>query len=311
MQKISYFLTIAVVCSLAAWSSNGSEGDGSAATGSKGSKGFTKTPSGLSYNIHTKNAGEKAKFGDFLTLQMQYTTMSDSVIFSSYKKDKPLSFKFQKTLFKGILNEGLTQMAAGDSASFYVPADSLYSNRLPKFLKEGDKLKYTISLQKIQSQAEYQKERNEVKAVRTTADNKQIDAYVAEKSLKLEKTASGLRYAISAAGSGETPRADQTVKMKYTAKLLNGTEVETSNGEAKEMPLNRQVRGLREGLMLLKKGGKGTFIIPSTLAYGERQRGSIPGNSVLVYDVEVTDITANAAPKKGGKSKNVPKPAKK
>ena len=62
MQKISYFLTIAVVCSLAACSSNGSEGGGSTSTSSKG---FTQTPSGLSYNIHTKNAGEKAKFGNF------------------------------------------------------------------------------------------------------------------------------------------------------------------------------------------------------------------------------------------------------
>ena len=309
MQKFSYFLTIAYLCSLAACSSNGSEGG--SAVSSTNSKGFTQTPSGLSYNIHTKNEGEKAKFGDFLTLQMQYTTMSDSVIFSSYNKENPLSFKFQKTLFKGILNEGLTQMAAGDSASFYVPADSLYSNRLPKFLKEGDKLKYTISLQKIQSQEEYQKERNDAKALRTTEDNKQIDAYLSGKSLKMETTPSGLRHAISEEGSGETPRADQTVKMKYTAKLLDGTEVESSKGEAKEMPLNRQVRGLREGLMMLKKGGKATFLIPSTLAYGERQRGTIPGNSVLVYDVEITDIIANETPKSAPKKQNVPKPAKK
>ena len=209
------------------------------------------------------------------------------------------------------MNEGLTQMAAGDSATFYVPADSLYSNRLPKFLNAGDKLKYTISLQKIQSQQEYQEERNAVKAARTAEDNKKIDGYLSEKSLKMESTASGLRYNISKEGSGEKPRADQTVKMKYTATLLDGTEVESSKGEAKDMPLNRQVRGLREGLMMLKKGGKATFLIPSTLAYGERQRGVIPGNSVLMYDVEVTDITANAAPKSAPKKVNTPKPAKK
>ncbi|MGB1204276.1 MAG: FKBP-type peptidyl-prolyl cis-trans isomerase [Chitinophagales bacterium] len=304
MQKISYFLTIVYLCSLIACSSNGSEGGSTT-----GSKGFTQTPSGLSYNIHTKNAGEKAKFGDFLTLQMQYTTMNDSTIFSSYNKPNPLSFKFQKTLFKGILNQGLTQMAAGDSATFYVPADSLYSNRLPKFLKAGDKLKYTISLQKIQSQAEYQAERNKAKAVRTAEDNKKIDAYLSGKSLKMETAASGLRYTIGTAGSGEKPRADQTVKMKYTTKLLDGTEVESSKGKAKDMPLNRQVRGLREGLMMLKKGGKATFLIPSTLAYGERQRGQIPGNSVLVYDVEVTDIADTAPPKSAPKKTTPPKPA--
>jgi FKBP-type peptidyl-prolyl cis-trans isomerase FkpA len=121
--------------------------------------GGTKGGNGVSYKVHTSKGGEKAKVGDFLTLNLQYATQKDSVIFSSYNKPKPLSFKFQPTLFKGVLNEGLAQMGAGDSATFLVPTDSLYGQRMPKFLKSGENIKYTISLLKVQSQTEYQQEK--------------------------------------------------------------------------------------------------------------------------------------------------------
>jgi FKBP-type peptidyl-prolyl cis-trans isomerase len=39
--------------------------------------------------------------------------------------------------------------------------------------------------------------------------------------------------------------------------------------------------------MLLKSGGKGTFVIPSSIAYGDQARGPIEANSVLVFEVEL------------------------
>lgn len=126
--------------------------------------GASSTSKGVKYTIHTNKGGTKPKVGDFLTLNMQYATEKDSLLFSSYKKEKPLSFKMQPTLFKGVLNDGLLQMGAGDSATFFVPADTLYGDRLPKFLKKGERIKYTISLIKVQTQAEYQDEKMKERA---------------------------------------------------------------------------------------------------------------------------------------------------
>ena len=43
----------------------------------------------------------------------------------------------------------------------------------------------------------------------------------------------------------------------------------------------------------MKKGGKATLIIPSSLGYGERQQSNeIPPYAPLVFDVEVLDIIA-------------------
>lgn len=139
-----YIIFLLTICLLAACSKGGGKG--------------------VKYQIHTSKGTEKAKIGDFLTLNLQYATEKDSVIFSSYKKPKPLSFKFQPTLFKGVLNDGLAKMGAGDSATFLVPADSLYGQRMPKFLKSGDRIKYTLTLLKVQSQEEYQKEKIQERA---------------------------------------------------------------------------------------------------------------------------------------------------
>jgi FKBP-type peptidyl-prolyl cis-trans isomerase len=55
--------------------------------------------------------------------------------------------------------------------------------------------------------------------------------------------------------------------------------------------MGQVIPGWDEGLMLLKKGSKAKFIIPSPLAYGENGAGAlIPANSILVFDVEVTDV---------------------
>jgi FKBP-type peptidyl-prolyl cis-trans isomerase len=289
MEKLN-FLGICIVLLCIFSCASDKNGGGAGLLG--GSASYVTSANGVKYIIHNAHDGTKAKFGDFLSMNLQYTTTNDSLIFSSYKKPKPLSFKFQKTLFKGVLNEGLQQMAALDSATFLVPADSIWGERLPNYLKPGDKIKYTVSLLKIQTQEEYQEERNARLDRQRDVDTKEIEAYLAKSGDKLEKTASGLYYGITKAGSGKAPSNDDVATAKYTVTLLDGTEVESTSGKFKELPLNRQIRGLREGIGLLKKGGSGTLLIPSTIAYGERKRGKIPPNSNLIYTIEISDIGA-------------------
>jgi FKBP-type peptidyl-prolyl cis-trans isomerase len=51
------------------------------------------------------------------------------------------------------------------------------------------------------------------------------------------------------------------------------------------------IPGWEEGMALLKKGSKAKLFIPSPLAYGPQERGDkLPANSVLVFDIDVTDI---------------------
>jgi FKBP-type peptidyl-prolyl cis-trans isomerase len=137
---------------------------------------------------------------------------------------------------------------------------------------------------------------------------KTIDAYVAEKGLTAQKTENGLYYVIENEGTGEATTPGTTMYVNYAGYLLNGTLFDTSwpeiakanNMFSEERPyeplsvnvgMGQVIPGWDEGLMLLKKGSKAKFIIPSPLAYGENGAGAlIPANSILVFDVEVTDV---------------------
>ncbi len=53
----------------------------------------------------------------------------------------------------------------------------------------------------------------------------------------------------------------------------------------------RVIRGWDEGLLLLNKGAKATFVIPSDLGWGEQGAPPmIPAFAVTVFTVEVVDI---------------------
>lgn len=106
-------------------------------------------------------------------------------------------------------------------------------------------------------------------------------------------TTSGLQYQVLQQGSGDRhPTATDTVRVHYHGTLIDGTVFDSSveRGETITFPLNRVIPGWTEGLQLMKVGDKFRFFIPSGLAYGSRQAGKIPGNSVLIFDVELFAI---------------------
>lgn len=112
-----------------------------------------------------------------------------------------------------------------------------------------------------------------------------------------EETESGLRYSITKENpSGSSPKAGDVVKVHYSGSFLDGKVFDSSlEGEPIEFPIGmgRVIPGWDEGIMLLKEGEKAELVIPSELAYGARQVGPIPANSVLKFEVELIEVIEN------------------
>lgn len=113
---------------------------------------------------------------------------------------------------------------------------------------------------------------------------------------------SGLQYKVLAEGSGESPKPEDTVTVKYRGTLINGTEFDNSDkapGGTVNFAANRVIPGWTEALTHMKPGSKWQLFIPPNLAYGENGHGgSIGPNVTLQFDVELVSFTAPPPPAK-------------
>ncbi len=107
-------------------------------------------------------------------------------------------------------------------------------------------------------------------------------------------TATGLKYVDAVVGTGESPSLGKTVTVHYTGRLENGTKFDSSvdRGQPYQFPIGmgEVIKGWDEGVMTMKVGGKRKLIIPPRLGYGSQDKGVIPPNSTLIFDVELLGV---------------------
>jgi FKBP-type peptidyl-prolyl cis-trans isomerase FkpA len=127
-----------------------------------------------------------------------------------------------------------------------------------------------------------------------------------------QKTATGLIYQEIKAGKGAQPKAVDTVKVHYVGTLIDGKEFDSSikRGEPVEFSLGQVIPCWTEGVAKMKVGGKARLVCPADLAYGDQGRPPIiPAGATLVFEVELLDVKAPAAP--ATKTPATPKAGKK
>ena len=117
-----------------------------------------------------------------------------------------------------------------------------------------------------------------------------IEQYIASNNLNTQMTSSGLLYVIEEEGTGNQPTGDQAIVLNIKEYLLNGDLIFDSENTPFVSELSGLFTGLRESVGLLKKGGKGTFIIPSNLAFGSSGSGSIPPNTPILFELELVEV---------------------
>jgi FKBP-type peptidyl-prolyl cis-trans isomerase FkpA len=124
-------------------------------------------------------------------------------------------------------------------------------------------------------------------------DIAEIKQYLTDKGLTSQatETATGLHYIITTPGTGGHPTLSNNVKVKYKGYTTDGSVFEeTKDGKVVDYLLSNLITGWQEGIPLLQKGGKGVFVLPSHIAYGERGANGILPNTVLVFEIELVDF---------------------
>jgi len=171
------------------------------------------------------------------------------------------------------LYEGLTLLREGERAILLAPFD------------RSDNKQGTLLL------PAYTPVRYDIRVLRIRSEDVQINEYLtAQRLTNVERTTSGLRFRLTQARPDSAQvKAGQTVFMKYTGLLLNGTQFDinqTGNYNFK-VGEGQTVKGFEEAVQKLRVGEKATIILPSTIGYGAQGRNSIPPYAPLRFDVEI------------------------
>ena len=110
-------------------------------------------------------------------------------------------------------------------------------------------------------------------------------------------TKSGLQIQTIRGGEGAPPTDNDVAMISITGTLRDGTIFqEPASGP---FPVSGGIPGFTEALKLMQKGGKYKIWIPSEIGYGasdipDPKTGAIaiPGGSMLIFDVELTDFVS-------------------
>lgn len=92
-------------------------------------------------------------------------------------------------------------------------------------------------------------------------------------------------------GTGSAASNGRLLSVTYTGWLVNGTQFDSNVGKdtyAFTLGTGTVIPGWDQGLVGMRVGGKRRLVIGSALAYGTQGHGTVPSNSTLVFDVQLT-----------------------
>jgi FKBP-type peptidyl-prolyl cis-trans isomerase len=172
----------------------------------------------------------------------------------------------------GLVASGITQVLEDSSAFNQVTAELVFQQLNKELSKqEADKAE-AAALENLEKGKAFLEENGKREGVVTTE--------------------TGLQYEVITKGDGPVPADTSKVKVHYEGTLIDGEIFDSSyeKGEPITFRLNRVIPGWTEGVQLMTVGSTYRFFLPSNLGYGPRGNSRVPGNSVLIFKVELLGI---------------------
>ncbi|MBI3512037.1 MAG: FKBP-type peptidyl-prolyl cis-trans isomerase [Bacteroidetes bacterium] len=170
---------------------------------------------------------------------------------------------------------------------FALRVDSIYTKKKwDDFVAEGNRQMHIMQViqdslgsirQKAQMMAPEMKKQ----------DAKLLKKYLADNHVTVKPDKDGIYYIENSPGTNEAIQFGMTVSLRYTGKYLDGTIFDTNELSPQQdlltfqLGVDQMITGFTNGVMKMKKGGKGTLIIPPAMGYQD--------SITRVFNVEVID----------------------
>jgi FKBP-type peptidyl-prolyl cis-trans isomerase len=122
-------------------------------------------------------------------------------------------------------------------------------------------------------------------------DIEQIETYIKEKQLPMQRYADGYYGMITKQGAGRKAVDGTTLTLRMTIRLLNGAVCYRDSVLTFIPGKTTAIPGLHHVANSLQKGTLARYIFPPSMAYGLYGDGRhIPQRSILEYDIEVLEV---------------------
>lgn len=261
---------------------------------------YKEGPEGIFYKLLTLGESEtKADFGDYITADIRYMTMKDSVFFSGRRK-----LQFEPSEAKGSIEVCFKMLAEGESANFIISASEFFTKTLgtevPDFIGEDDKMKLYLNILEIQTEDEYENEKEAfLNWINDFGDYERVllEQYIRDEKISVDATETGIYYLNIEPGNGNKVSLGDTVTLHYEGWFLNGKIFDST--KRRNQPFQfvygtewQVIKGLEEAIGMMTEGERALFILPSELAFGTEgsSTGIVPPFTSTIFELELIQI---------------------
>ena len=264
--------------------------------------GYRSAGHGIYFKLHKIGESQvKAKTGDYITVNLEYTTLGDSSFFKGLRK-----LQITRPDFEGAIDECFTLLSEGDSATFILDADDFFSKTLqtslPPFIPAGGAVVIHVGVQDIQTEEEYENEKEAFLSwIEDFGDYEKVllRQFIMSEKLTVNPLPSGIYYLNLRPGNGKKVEIGDTLTVNYEGRFLNGKFFDST--VKRRQPFQfvygtewQVIKGLEEAIGMMCEGERSLFILPSEMGFGNRgsSTGIIPPFTSLIFEVEILKVSS-------------------
>ena len=286
--KISFFAILTIVCFSCHRNSKYPE--------------FTELGNGTWYRLHKIGENSvKPHPGDYITVNLAYTTMNDSTFFRGTRK-----LQLDTPAYEGSVDACFALMAEGDSATLILRAKDFFSKTLktsvPEFIPSDGSVKINTGLKSIQTREDYEREKEAFLTwIEDFGDYEKVvlKQFISSEKPGIRPLPSGIYYVNLRPGKGKKVELGDTLTINYEGRFLNGKFFDST--VKRHQPFQfvygtewQVIKGLEEAIGMMHEGERSLFILPSEVGFGNTgsSTGVIPPFTSLIFEVEILKVSS-------------------